>query len=83
MAEVGRHCSRLSGSTSPLRAGSPRNRLVRAMSHQFLSISRDGNSTTRSVSGHPYNKKGFSYVSREFTVFPFVLFAFGPVTGNH
>lgn len=84
VAEVGRHHRlRSSGPTPPVQGRITYKRLLRAMSHQLLSISKDRNSTTCSVFGHPYDRKGSSYFSREFPVLPFMPFASGPVTGHH
>lgn len=59
VAEVGRHCFSAQGRIAY-------NRLFRAISCQFLSISKSVNSMACSVFGHSYNKQGFSFGSREF-----------------
>lgn len=76
MAEMGRRCFSAQGRIAY-------NRLFRAMSRQLLSISKSVTSTACSVFGHPYEKKEFSFGSREFPFFFFAFFASGPVTGYH
>lgn len=80
VAEVGRHCFSAQGRIAY-------NRLFRAISCQFLSISKSVNSMACSVFGHSYNKQGFFFwfkgISSNKRFNPFVPFASGPVTGHH